>query len=340
MITVALWTLGLVGRAAIPVIHAHPRMRLVGAYTRSPEKDGVDIGVLSGLDPIGIAASRDVDALIALRPDCVLYVPQFPDVNHMVRLLEAGINIVSTAYFMNGRAFGTEGHARIAAAAMRGRSSIYGTGINPGFANILGLVATQGCRRVDRVTVLESVDCTNYASVGTWEAMGIGRPIGDATVAAFMKQSTPSFHEAVEMMADALNVRLDGEVRFDVEFAAATETMDLGFMTIREGHISALRGTWSGWVGGRPFVELKVAWKLGYKHAPDWPIEHGYLVEIEGDPNVRCRYEPVGATMFDPALVTAMPAVHAIPAVCAAAPGIVTAADLPLIVARDCGPQA
>jgi hypothetical protein len=170
--------------------------------------------------------------------------------------------------------------------------------------------------------------------------MGIDRPIDDTTVAAFIKQSTPSFHEAVEMMADALNVTLDGDVRFDVEFAAATEFVDLGYMTIREGHISAIRATWSGWVAGKPFIELKVAWKLGYKHVPDWPIEHGYLVEIEGDPNIRCRYEPVGASMFDPGLVTAMPAVHAIAPVCAAAPGIVTAADLPMIVARDCGPRA
>jgi len=339
MIDVAIWTLGLVGRAAAPVIFSHPQMRLVGCYTWSDEKAGQDVGTLCGGEPMGILTTRDKDAILALKPDCIFYVPQFPDIDDMVRILESGINIVSTAYFINGRAFGEEGLKRIEAAAQKGGTSIYGTGINPGLANILGLVSTSACSRVDRISVLESVDATNYGSRGTWEAMGIDRPIDDTSVADFIRQSTPSFHEAVELMADALDVTLDDR-KFDVEFAAATEDVDLGYMTIRKGHISAIRATWSGWVNGKPFVELKIAWKLGYKHEPDWPVEHGYVVEIEGTPNLRCRYEPIGATMFDPALITAMPGVHAIPLVCAAAPGIVTADQLPMIVARGCGPAS
>lgn len=338
MLDIVLWTIGVVGKSAAPAIQRHPAMRLVGCYTMSAEKDGVDVGTLAGVEPFGVKATRNIDALLALKPDCVLYAPQFPDVDHMVRILESGCNIVSTAYFMNGRAFGEANFARIQQAALKGGSSIYGTGINPGFANVLGLLATSACARVDKIGVLESVDCTNYASRGTWEAMGIDRPLNDPDVPAFIKKGTPSFREAVDVMADALNVPLD-DVRFDVEFGAATENVNLGYMTIRKGHMAAIRGCWSGWVRGRPFIELKIAWKLGYKLAPDWPMVHGYHIEIEGDPNLRCHFEPVGATMFDPGLVTAMPSVHAIPAVCAAAAGIVTAADLPLIVARDCGPN-
>ena len=339
MLKIVLWTVGVVGKSAVPTILTHPNLQLVGCYTWSDGKAGIDVGTLCGIAPVGIAATRDVDALIALRPDCVLYAPQFADIDHMVRILEAGINIVSTCYFMNGRAFGEEAYGRIKQAALRGKASIYGTGINPGFANILGLLATQACARVDRISVLESVDCTNYASPGTWEAMGIDRPLDDPDVPAFIKKGTPSFREAVDVMADALNVALD-DVRFDVEFGAATEDVDLGYMTIRKGHIAAIRGAWSGWVAAKPFIELKIAWKLGYKLEPDWPMRHGYHVEIQGNPNLSCHFEPVGVTMFDPGLVTAMPAIHAIAPVCAAAPGIVTAADLPLIVARDCGPRA
>jgi len=43
-------------------------------------------------------------------------------------------------------------------------------------------------------------------------------------------------------------------------------------------------------------------------------------------------HQPRRSSDYDPGLMTAMPAVHAIPAVCAAAPGIVTADQLPLIV--------
>ena len=128
-------------------------------------------------------------------------------------------------------------------------------------------------------------------------------------------------------------MKLD-EMRFDVEFATATQDVDLGYMQIGKGRISSLRASWTGWVAGKCFIDLKVAWKLGYHNSPDWPIEHGYVVEIEGKPNVRCRFEPIGASMFDPGLVTAMPAVHAIPLVCAAAPGISTFLDLPMITGR------
>ena len=268
MLDVVLWTIGVVGKSAAPAIHRHPAMRLVGCYTMSAEKDDVDIGTLAGVAPFGIAATRDIDALLALKPDCILYAPQFPDVDHMVRILESGCNIVSTAYFMNGRAFGEANYARIRAAALTGGATIYGTGINPGFANVLGLLATSACARVDKISVLESVDCTNYASPGTWEAMGIDRPLNDPEVPGFIKKGMPSFREAVDVMADALNVPLD-DVRFDVEFGAATENVDLGYMTIRKGHIAAIRGSWSGWVAGRPFIELKIAWKLGYKLDPD-----------------------------------------------------------------------
>lgn len=338
MLKVVIWTLGVVGKSAVPTLYTHPLLQLVGCYTRSEQKRGKDVGELAGIAPIGVKATGDVAALLALRPDCILYVPQFPDVDEMVRLLEAGCNIVSTAYFINGRKFGAEGLARIEAAARKGGATIYGTGVNPGFANILGLIATSACAHVSKITVLESVDATNYASPGTWEAMGIGRPLGEPGIADFISGSTPSFHEAVEMMADALNVTLDDR-RFDVEFATATQDVDLGYMHILKGHISSLRASWTGWVNGQPFVDLRIAWKLGYNNEPDWPIEHGYVVEIEGNPNIRCKFEPIGASMFDPGLVTAMPAVHAIGPVCAAPPGIATAGQLPMIVARDCGPR-
>src|SRR6187200_3427484 len=87
MIKVVIWTLGVVGKSAAPAIHAHPQMKLVGCYTRSPDKRGKDVGELCGVAPMRVRATGDIDALLALTPDCVLYVPQFPDVGEMVRIL-------------------------------------------------------------------------------------------------------------------------------------------------------------------------------------------------------------------------------------------------------------
>jgi 2,4-diaminopentanoate dehydrogenase len=329
-IQVVQWTTGVVGKAAARGIIRNPAMRLVGCYTQTSDKVGKDVGTLCAVEPIGVAATDDIEALLALKPDCVAYMPQFPNVSHMVRLLEAGCNIVSTAYFINGTAFGAQDLARIEAAAQKGGVSIYGSGINPGLANVLALVATAGCARIDRISVLESVDSTPYASPGTWTAVGFGRPVTDPEVPGITERMMPSFREAVGMMADALKFRLD-DIRYSVEFAAATENVDLGYMTIGKGCISGLRGCWSGFVGTKAVIELRFAWKLGNKLTPDWPIEDGYLIEIYGEPNIRCRYEPIGTHVFDSGLITAMPTINAIPAVCAARPGIVTAADLPIV---------
>src|SRR5689334_13238135 len=67
------WTTGKTGSAAVRGIVGHPMLDLVGCYAYSPEKVGQDIGVLAGLNPIGVAATDDIDALLALRPDCVSY---------------------------------------------------------------------------------------------------------------------------------------------------------------------------------------------------------------------------------------------------------------------------
>jgi len=41
------------------------------------------------LPPLGVTATDDVDALLALRPDCVVYNPMWPSIDELVRILEA-----------------------------------------------------------------------------------------------------------------------------------------------------------------------------------------------------------------------------------------------------------
>src|ERR1700736_1743058 len=163
-IRVVQWTTGVVGKAAVRGIVRNPAMWLVGCYTQTGDKIGKDVGTLCGVKPIGVLATDDIQALLALKPDCVAYMPQFPNVDHMVRILEAGCNVASTAYFINGTAFGTQDLTRIEAAAHKGGVSIYGSGINPGLANVLALAATAGCARIGGIAGLESVDATSYAS--------------------------------------------------------------------------------------------------------------------------------------------------------------------------------
>src|SRR6476619_7612236 len=103
------WTTGNVGQRSVRAIVAHPDLELVGCYAWSPDKAGRDVGELCGIDPVGVTATSDVDALLALDPDCVVYNPMWSSADELVRILEAGVNVVSTAAFINGKGLGPDG---------------------------------------------------------------------------------------------------------------------------------------------------------------------------------------------------------------------------------------
>ena len=67
------WSTGGVGRLAIRAVARRPDLELVGVWVHGEEKEGVDAGTLAGIDPVGVAATRDADALLALEPDCICY---------------------------------------------------------------------------------------------------------------------------------------------------------------------------------------------------------------------------------------------------------------------------
>jgi 4-hydroxy-tetrahydrodipicolinate reductase len=335
------WTTGNVGRRAARAILDHPALDLVGCYAWSPEKVGVDVGTLVGAESVGIVATNDADALLALAPDCVSYNPMWPDVDEMCRVLAAGVNIVSTAAFITGRALGPEARTRLESAAVAGGVSLFGTGVNPGFLNLFGLVSAGICDRVDRIRVLESVDATGYASAETQLSVGFAHDPDDPATAERTARASAVFSDAVALTADALGVELD-HIGFSADYARATETMDLGFMTIPAGTVAGISGTWFGADGrGRHVVECCYQWKMGWAMEPDWPLRHGYFVEIDGRPKVRSRFQVLPPDDWDEPdymglgmIMTALPAVSAIPAVCAARPGIVTYSELPLVTAN------
>ena len=341
-IRVVQWTTGNVGRQTLKAILRNPGLELVGCYAWSEEKAGVDAGVLAGLDPVGGEATNDVEGLLGLQPDCVSYNPLWPNVDELVRILEAGVNVCSTSAFITGHALGEEDRARIEQACARGGASMFGSGMNPGFANLLGLVSAGICDRVDSISVLESVDSTGYASADTELSVGYVQPITNPELPEMVRRGTAVFGEGVVLMADALGVELD-EVVCESDFAVATQDLDLGIMKIPEGCVAGVEASWQGRVGGRKVIDLKVRWRKGQHLEPDWPLEHGYLVEIEGRPCVRTKLEIRPPRDFEAKsfedfmqlgmIMTGLPAVQAIPAVCAAPPGIRTYADLPLITA-------
>ena len=343
------WTTGNVGKSSVQAVTANPALELVGCYAWSPEKVGVDVGELCGLAPLGITATDDVDALLALQPDCVIYNPMWTDTGELVRILSAGVNVVSTAAFVTGHNLGPD-RERIVAACRDGGATMFGSGVSPGFAELLAIVSTTICDRVDKVTVNEAADTTFYDSPATERLAGFAQPIDNPDLPAMTAEGTAVFGEAVRMVADALGVELD-DVRCEAEYAQTTADLELESWTIPAGCVAGVSASWKGLVGERVVVELNVLWRKGATLEPDWKIEQdGWVIQIDGRPTVTLNVgflpppdfeaETMADFMRLGHVMTAMPPINAIPAVVAATPGIATYTDLAMVLPRGVVPAA
>ncbi len=341
------WTTGNVGKSSVQAIAANPTLELVGCYAWSPEKVGRDVGELCGIAPLGVLATNDVNELLALQPDCVVYNPMWLDTDELVRILSAGVNVVATAAFITGHNLGA-GRDRIAEACERGSSTMFGTGVSPGFAELLAIVSATICDRVDKVTINEAADTTFYDSPATEIPVGFGKPIDHPDLHAMTARGTAVFGEAVRLVADALGVDLD-EIACEAEYAQTTADLDLGSWTIPAGCVAGVAASWKGSVGDKVVVELNVLWRKGQTLHPDWKIDQeGWVIQIDGRPTVTLnvgflpppdfKAETIADFMVLGHIMTAMPPINAIPAVVAAAAGIATYNDLLLVLPRGLVP--
>jgi hypothetical protein len=336
-IRVVQWTTGKVAREAIKAILDRPNLELIGAYAYSKEKAGQDIGDLTKLDrKLGIKATDDIDAIIALKPDCVVYMPLHPNIEHLECLLRAGINIASTASFMTGRGYGEEARQKLEAAAQAGKASLFGSGINPGWIDNLTAAATSLCRDVSQVRIVESFNIGLWSADANQDELGWGRPAADPGHAKDVEKATMPFGDAVEAIAALFKFKLD-DVRCEVEFAHAAQDLDVPGRTVKKGTVAGIHANWIGVSQGHNVIEAIVQWVVDEDITPAWDISMAYRVEVKGMPHIKMRIEVLPEDMTVPMeelmtigfMFPAMPVVNAIPDVVAARPGIVTYADLP-----------
>jgi 2,4-diaminopentanoate dehydrogenase len=337
------WTTGNVGTKSVHAIAENSLLELVGCYAWSRDKVGRDVGELCGIQPMGVRATDDIDALLNLKPDCAVYNPMFASVDEVTRILGAGINVVTTSEFITGHQLGRD-RERIAEACARGCSTIFGSGINPGFIQLFAIVTAGISDRVDRISIVESFDTTIYNSPDTEIPMGFGYPIDQPDLHAITEKGSGIFREAVLLIADALGVELD-DIRCAAEYAHTNEDLQLpGDWTIKRGCVAGIDLRWKGIVAGHEVVEVRGVWTKGQALQPAWSTSFGYTVTVEGRPTIKSTlsFEPPpdfqGESIEDYIMlgltITAMPAITAIPAVVAAPPGIATYNDLHLLLPR------
>src|SRR5215207_1484177 len=91
------WATGNIGQRALAASIRHPDLEVVGLRVYGVDKIGVDAGVIADTgSTTGVLATDDVDALVALDAECVLYMTSRLDLDELCRLLASGKNVVST----------------------------------------------------------------------------------------------------------------------------------------------------------------------------------------------------------------------------------------------------
>jgi hypothetical protein len=345
MYRVIQWSTGNVGRSAIEGIAAHPDLELAGVWVHSPDKVGVDAGELCGGAPLGVRATDSVEELLALGADCVVYSPILGRRKEIVRILEAGLNVVTPlGWFFPGTGAGV---AEVEAACRAGGVTLHGTGIHPGgITERFPLMISAMSGQIRHVRAEEFSDIRSYrAEAVVRDVMLFGKTRADAEKSPMLTMLGLGFAESIDMVAAGLGIGLDPEKRTTHEMAIATAPIQTPVGVIDAGTVAAQRFCWQGTVRGEPVITVRVNWLMGEENLdPAWnfgPERERFEIEIEGDPPVLATFHglhPPDATApierNRGIVATAMHCVNAIPYVCRAEPGIRTYLDMPLVSGR------
>jgi 2,4-diaminopentanoate dehydrogenase len=358
VLKVGVWGPGSMGVIALRGVIDHPELELTDLVVHSDAKAGRDAGELCGIAPVGVVATQDPARLLAGDADAVVYAAganlrPLEAVEDMVSILRAGKNVVSCSVVPLVYPDAVDGAFTdpLRQAAVDGGVSFFTTGIDSGFANdVLPLVLTGVSRVIESVRVTEMFNYATYPDqAAVYEILGFGKPPEYPAFAAQPGVFTFGWGPVLHQLAAGLGVKIDN-IEETNERVPAAESFDTPTGRIEAGTIAAMRSTLTGYVGDKPTFVVDHVTRMRDDIAPEWPQPHVtlapkdlgfgaasgrgvYRVEIDGSPSMRCEFEMAEDNDHDlgARIAGSSRMVNAIPAVCAAAPGLLSALDLPLI---------
>ena len=334
---------GYTGTVALRQILRSPRLELVGHLVHSPEKAGRDSGELVGESAVGVAATNSIADFLALDADCVTYFAAISGrdahdiVDQLCGFLANGKNVVTPSYpaLFHPASLDDDARGRLDAACRLGKSSLFATGIAPGFtSDILAVHAASMSELPTKVSVQERIPCGAYRVPGFFAMLGFGRtPEQDADIyspGAMIGHLAPP----LRLLAQGLGWNLD-DIREHRDVATAARDYSFAAGEIPAGTIASVRMRFDGIVKGEPRVHFSSIWSMPDETVDDWQpvIAAGSItrrltrITVQGDPPVQLDFALNGGELPGSA-ATAARVVHAIPAVCAADPGILSALNL------------
>ena len=333
------WATGNIGTRAMKTAIEHPNLELVGVYVRDPAKVGRDAGELSGLSATGVKATNNIEDIIALKADCILYMPLLCDFDEVCRLLASGANIVTTRGEFHNPAMLPAGiRKQVEDACRAGNSSIHATGSSPGFiSEAVPLVLTSILRRLDRLTIDEFADLSSRDSPQMlFDIMGFGRPAIEYDENR-LSHVRHSFGPSLHLLANALGLPLDS-IEAMGETAPTRRDVTIAAGVLKKGTIGAQRITVQGMRNGKPLLKFRANWYATKDVDADWNLrDTGWHISMEGDTPLEVSLLfsiPLEKFAETTPGYTAHRAVNAVRYVCEAQPGFQTTVDLPQIIAQ------
>jgi hypothetical protein len=333
------WATGGVGVAAIKGVLEHPDLELVGCWVHSADKAGKDVGDIIGTEPLGVTASNSVDEILALDADAVIYAPLMANPDEVAALLRSGKNVVTPV----GWLYPSERSAApMREAALAGNATLHGTGMAPGgISEKFPLLFSAFSTGVTFVRAEEFSDLRTYEAPDVLRhVMGFGEIPEKALTGPMQKMLDSGFIQAVKMCVAQIDFNADPKVRATQEVAVASAPIDSPLGVIEPGQVAGRKFHWEALVDGEPVVRVTVNWLMGEENLdPAWtlgPAGQRYEMEVRGNPDIAITvkgfHSEVGGEGPEHGIVgTAAHCVNSVPAVYAAAPGILTLLDLPLI---------
>lgn len=344
---VVTWGTGNVGKYAIRAIVNHPQLELIGHIVSSPDKAGKDVAELADLpSATGVLSSDDIDAVLALKPDCVCYTAHsetrlMEAAADQARCLEKGINVVASSLFMlqypdsPDVAFIAE---PIKTACAQGGATCFNNGIDPGFANdMMPLVFTGLSEYWSSVRMQEIINYSTYVQEHTIrEVMGFGYPVDHPCMLFQPGMLSLGWGGSVRSVAAGLGVEVERVYEVH-ERLPLQQDVENAMGLFKAGTTGAMRFEVRAVVGGRDAIVLEHITRLTDDIAPHWPKGKGYRVIIEGEPKMTISMDMEdkdGDHAVAGVIQTATCIVNAIPAVVEHAPGMVAALDLPKVTGK------
>lgn len=342
---------GNVGRLALTALIGNPEFEVTAVGVSTPEKVGKDAGELAGLDVVtGITAVGDIDAVLATEPDCVVYCAmgdtRTPDaIKDCQKILEAGVDVVGSSPVIlqyPWHMLPDKYIDRVETSAQQGDSSIFITGVDPGFANdLIPFALASTCTRIEQVRCMEIADYATYdGAIVMFDVMGFGKPLDELPILFQPGILSFTWGTTIRQLAAGLGIEVD-EITENFELEPAPEAFDVAVGRIEKGTVAAMRFEIHGKVDGRSAIVIEHVTRLRDDLRPDWarPAQEGgsYRVEIIGEPNYTvdiCPTSAKGDHNHAAIVAAAGRIVNAIPAVVDAPAGIRTTADLPLVTGR------